>query len=173
MLLDVNVIVASIGTPAPFLIDSATTIINVGVKVTDRFLNWDLGFALVAPDGTEIMLKGPLTFPCVFNPFGNGVDVTFTNELNKEDGDTIDYCWVTKIITGTFAATGDWNLLHGMDPANGAWQIRVYDSDKSVPDPDGYLRLTTLTFTDENYNGDTVTISYNSGDISMEIFFAT
>ena len=65
MNLDVNLIVATIGTPAPFLIDSTTTMINVGVKVTDRFLNWDLGFALVAPDGTEVMLKAPIPFWCI------------------------------------------------------------------------------------------------------------
>jgi hypothetical protein len=94
------------------------------------------------------MLKGPLAFPCVFNPFNNGADVTFTNKLNREDGDTIDYCLNTKLITGTFAATGNWNVLHGMDPANGAWQVRIYDADKSVPDPDGFINLASLTFTD-------------------------
>ncbi|MBN2762401.1 MAG: gliding motility-associated C-terminal domain-containing protein, partial [Bacteroidales bacterium] len=169
MELGVNHIIATIGTPAPFLIDSTSTIINVGVKVTDRFLLFDLGFSLVAPDGTEVILKGPLSFPCVFNPFGNGVDVTFTTELNREDGDTIDYCWPVKVITGTYAATGDWDVLHGKDPANGAWQIRVYDADKSVPDPDGFIKLTSLSFTDEDINGDTVSVQYHSGDINIEI----
>ena len=75
----------------------------------------------------------------------------------------------TKPITGTFAATGNWNVLHGMDPANGAWQIRVYDADKSVPDPDGYIKLATLSFTDLDINGDTAVIKYNSGAINEEI----
>jgi gliding motility-associated-like protein len=169
VLLAVNNIVATIGTPAPFLIDSTTTLINVSVRVTDRFLNWDLGFALVAPDGTEVLLKGPLAFPCVLNPFGNGVNATFTNDPAVNTNDTIDYCLNTKLISGTFAATGNWNVLHGMDPANGAWQIRVYDSDKSVPDPDGYLRLATLTFTDLDFKGDTAVVAYNSGIIQEEI----
>jgi gliding motility-associated-like protein len=169
VLLAVNNIVATIGTPAPFLIDSTTTLINVSVRVTDRFLNWDLGFALVAPDGTEVLLKGPLAFPCVLNPFGNGVNATFTNDPAVNDNDTIDYCLNTKLISGTFAATGNWNVLHGMDPANGAWQIRVYDSDKSVPDPDGYLRLAALTFTDLDFKGDTAVVTYNSGIIQEEI----
>jgi len=169
MLLDINEIVATIGTPSPFLIDSATTVIEVSVRVTDRFLKWDLGFALVAPDGTEVLLKGPLDFPCAILPFNNEVDAVFTTQLNRQDGDTINWCLPTRVITGTFAATGDWNVLHGKDPANGAWQVRVYDNDKSVPDPDGYLRRASLTFTDLNTNGDTVSIRYNSGDIQEEI----
>jgi gliding motility-associated-like protein len=169
MYLNVNVIVATIGTPAPFLIDSTSTVIRVGVKVTDRFLNWDLGFSLVAPDGTEVILKAPLTFPCVFNPFNDGVDATFTNEIDRSTGDTIDYCDNIKVITGTFAASGNWNVLHGMDPANGAWQVRIYDADKSVPDPDGYIKLATLSFTDLDIDGDTAVINYNSGLINEGI----
>jgi len=167
--LDVNHIVATIGTPAPFLIDSTSTIINVGVQVTDRMLYWDLGFSLVAPDGTEVMLKAPRPFLCVVPPFNNAVNAIFTTEIDKSTGDTIDWCVSTKLITGTFAATGDWNVLHGMDPANGAWQVRVYDSYNASALFDGYLKLATLSFTDENANGDTVTISYNSGPINEEI----
>jgi gliding motility-associated-like protein len=167
--LNVNHIVATIGTPAPFLINSSSTIITVSVEVTDRFLNWDLGFALVAPDGTEVLLKGPLSFPCIYNFYNNGVDATFTTELDPDDGDTISWCWNSKPITGTYAATGDWSVLHGMDPANGAWQVRVYDSDRSVADPDGYLKSATLTFTDLDYKGDTATVSYQSGTINEEI----
>ena len=61
--LDVNVIIATIGTPAPFMINSATTSIEVGIKVTGHFLIFDMGFALVAPDGTEVMLKSPNPTP--------------------------------------------------------------------------------------------------------------
>ncbi len=169
MNLDINLIVATIGTPAPFLIDSTTTEITVGVLVTDRFLNWDLGFALVAPDGTEVMLKAPMPFWCILNPFNNGVDASFTNTIDKASGDTLDYCVNTKPLTGTFAATGNWNVLHGKDPANGAWQIRVYDADKSVPDPDGFIKLASLSFTDLDLNGDTAVINYNSGDINENV----
>ncbi len=169
MNLDINLIVATIGTPAPFLIDSTTTTIRVGVKVTDRFLNWDLGFALVAPDGTEVMLKAPMPIWCILNPNNNGVDATFTNEIDKSSGDTLNYCLPDKPLTGTFAATGNWNVLHGKDPANGAWQIRVYDADKSVPDPDGFIKLATLSFTDLDLNGDTAVINYNSGNINENI----
>ncbi len=169
MNLDVNLIVATIGTPAPFLIDSTSTIMRVGVKVTDRFLNWDLGFALVAPDGTEVMLKAPLPFWCLLNPFNNGVDAVFTNEIDPASGDTLDYCITDKPLSGTFAATGNWNVLHGKDPANGAWQIRVYDADKSVPDPDGFLKLASLSFTDLDFDGDTAVVQYNSGDINEDI----
>ena len=167
--LNVNHIVATIGTPAPFLINSATTTIQVGVHVTDRLLYWDLGFALVAPDGTEVTLKAPRPFLCVVPPNNNAVDVVFTTELDKASGDTIDWCVNTHLITGTFAATGDWSVLNGMDPANGAWQVRVYDSYNASSIFDGYLKLATLSFTDANYDGDTVTVRYNSGPINEEI----
>ena len=81
----------------------------------------------------------------------------------------MDYCVNTKPLTGTFAATGNWNVLHGKDPANGAWQIRVYDADKSVPDPDGFIKLATLSFTDLDLDGDTAVITYNSGDINEQV----
>ena len=163
--LDVNVIIATIGTPAPFMINSATTSIQVGVKVINHFLIFDLGFALVAPDGTEVMLKSPVPDPCVYSSPVN-IDATFSNKLPSSD--TMDYCLATTNITGTFGAGGDWSVLNGMDPSNGAWQIRVYDQDKAVADPDGYLTSATLTFTDLNANGDTAVVVYNSGVISEE-----
>jgi gliding motility-associated-like protein len=166
--LDVNQIVATIGTPAPFLINSATTTINVGVQVTGRDLYWDLGFALLAPDGTEVMLKAPNSTLCGL-PINNAVNVTFTTKIDKLSGDTINLCVNTNMIAGTFAATGDWSVLNGMDPANGAWQVRVYDSYNASSIFDGYLKLATLSFTDANIDGDTVTVSYNSGPINEEI----
>jgi hypothetical protein len=164
--LDVNVIIATIGTPAPFLINSATTSIVVGVTVEDHFLIFDMGFSLVAPDGTEVMLKSPVSDPCVYN---SPVDVNakFTNALPFTD--TIDYCQATTNITGTFGAADDWSVLNGMDPSNGAWQIRVYDNDRAVLDPDGYLTSATLTFKDLDSNGDSAIVSYNSGTISEGI----
>ncbi len=167
--IDVNHIVATIGTPAPFLINSSTTTIEVGVHVTDRLLFWDLGFALVAPDGTEVILKAPNPSLCGGNPYNKEVNATFTTEIDKSTGDTINWCVIPKLISGNFAATGDWNVLNGMDPANGAWQVRVYDSYNASAIFDGYLKLATLSFTDLNNNGDTVTVRYNSGAINEEI----
>ena len=63
-------------------------------------------------------------------------------------GRSMNYCVASTNITGTFGAAGDWSALNGMDPSNGAWQIRVYDQDKAVADPDGYLTSATLLFTD-------------------------
>jgi gliding motility-associated-like protein len=166
--LNVNHIVATIGTPAPFLINTATTVINVGVNVTDRLLYWDMGFALVAPDGTEVMLKAPGSF-CVVPPYNNAVDAVFTTEIDKSSGDTINWCLSTKLISGTFAATGDWSVLNGMDPSNGAWQVRVYDSFNASSIFDGYLKEATLSFTDKDIDGDTVTVHYNSGIINEQI----
>ncbi|MFO7370358.1 MAG: gliding motility-associated C-terminal domain-containing protein [Bacteroidales bacterium] len=164
--LDVNSLIATIGTPAPFLINSATTTIEVQVEVEDHFLIFDMGFSLVAPDGTEVMLKSPIPNPCVYN---SPVDINalFTNKLPSTD--TMDYCLASNNITGTFGAAGDWSVLNGMDPSNGAWQVRVYDQDRAVPDPDGYLSLATLKFIDLDSDGDTAIVTYNSGPISEGI----
>ena len=164
--LDVNSLIATIGTPAPFMINSATTTIEVEVEVDDHFLIFDLGFSLVAPDGTEVMLKSPIPDPCVYN---SPVDINarFTNKLPSTD--TMDYCLASGNITGTFGAAGDWSVLNGMDPSNGAWQVRVYDQDRAVPDPDGYLSLATLKFVDLDSDGDTAIVTYNSGLISEGI----
>ncbi len=169
VMLEMNQIIATIGTPAPFLINSATTEIVVGVHVTQRLLFWDLGISLVAPDGTEVMLKAPNPTLCGGNPYNKEVNVTFTTEIDKASGDTINWCVLPKLISGDFAATGDWSVLNGMDPANGAWQVRVYDSYNASAIYDGYLKLATLSFTDRNNNGDTVTVNYNSGAINEEI----
>ncbi len=164
--LDVDLIIATIGTPAPFMINSATTDIQVNVNVSSHYLLFDMGFSLVAPDGTEVMLKHPELSPCVYNTPVN-INATFNNELT--DADTIDYCVGSGNITGTFGAAGDWSVLNGMDPSNGAWQVRVYDQDKSSPDPDGYLIGATITFVDLDSDGDTAVVFYNSGVISEEI----
>ena len=164
--LDVNLIVATVGTPAPFLINPATTSIQVGVKTSTHFLVHDLGFSLVAPDGTEVLLKSP-QLDCV-GPYLASVNVSFTTDPAYTD--TIDYCTAPGNITGTYAATGDWSLLDGMDPSNGAWQVRIYDAENANGDShDGYLTSATLVFTDLDINGDTAVISYNSGAISEEI----
>ncbi len=164
--LDVDVIIATIGTPAPFMINSPTTSIQVTVNVASHFLIFDMGFSLVAPDGTEVMLKYPEPTPCVYNTPVN-INATFSNKLTAAD--TMDYCVGSGNITGTFGATGDWSVFNGMDPSNGAWQVRVYDQDKSVVDPDGYLTGATITFTDLDIDGDTAVVFYNSGSISEEI----
>jgi gliding motility-associated-like protein len=163
---DVNVMVVTIGTPAPFMINSATTGIEVSLKVSNHFLIFDMGFSLVAPDGTEVMLKYPIIDPCVYNTPVN-VDATFNNALPPTD--SMDYCLATSNITGTFGAVGDWSVLDGMDPSNGAWQVRVYDQDRAVLDPDGFLTAATLRFTDLDIDGDTAVVSYNSGVISEGI----
>jgi gliding motility-associated-like protein len=164
--LDVNSLVATIGTPAPFLINTATTSIEVGVKITNHFLKHDLGFALVAPDGTEVLLKGPGDFCVPNHPIS--VNVHFTTKADPAD--TINYCVASNNITGNFAATGDWSVLNGMDPSNGAWQVRIYDAENANGDPaDGLLTSATLTFTDLDTQGDTAVVSYNSGNIATGI----
>ncbi len=166
--LDVSNLIATIGTPAPFLINTETTKIEVGFKIEDHYLIHDLGFALVAPDGTEVMLKSPLFDVCAGN-YSNpvNVDATFTNM--PESLPEMDYCTPLFNVTGIFGSEGDWSVLNGKDPANGAWQIRVYDNTRYWGNTDGILTSATLTFTDLDSEGNTRVISYNSGAISIDI----
>ncbi len=166
MRLDINSLIATIGTPAPFMINSTTTFIEVGVTIENHFLKHDLGFALVAPDGTEVMLKAPGDY-CVPN---HPVDVDVKFNTEADPADTIDYCTPGSLVTGTFAATGNWDVLHGMDPSNGAWEVRIYDAENANGDVyDGVITSATLTFIDLDSNGDTAVVDYNSGPITTSI----
>ena len=50
-------------------------------------------------------------------------------------------------IDGTYAASGAWNTLYGLDPANGNWRIRLIDRiDNGVID--GQLVYASIQFID-------------------------
>ncbi|MBN2486361.1 MAG: gliding motility-associated C-terminal domain-containing protein [Bacteroidales bacterium] len=165
-LIDINYILAAIGKPAPYLIDTNTTVINVSVAVSGRFLRHDLGIALVGPDGNEVLLKGPeMWIPGCETFNANSLDVTFSNQVS---GTYINIC-SGKNITGTYSSEDFWGSLHGQDPANGGWRVRVYDYEPNHAPTDGVLTSVSITFSDTDMYGDTVNLIYNSGAINIAV----
>ena len=163
-------LVASIGTPSPFLV-GVNTQINVCLSTNDHQVIQDMGYYLVAPDGlTTLELKrspmeNDLGASCNFGP---DVDsLCFTTELPITD--TLDVCSEPTPISGTFAATGSWNILYGMNPAEGGWSIELRDFANNRGGIDGEITSASITFTDTTVLGDTVQLRYESGPTSIPI----
>jgi gliding motility-associated-like protein len=167
----------SIGSPAPFYI-SPNTEIKVCLSTSGHQRNLDMGYYLMAPDGSTIMplKKGPQEFnffsPCI--PVSGGVpgdvtDLCFTTELPSSD--TLNVCTQPRPMTGTYAATGDWSTFYGMNPAEGGWAVVVKDTANNRPTVnDGNIIKATLTFIDTaTATGHLRTINYISGAITIPI----
>ncbi len=163
--LDVNIITATIGKPAPFFI-SNSTVIEVDIAIKNHSHLDDLSYYLVAPNGTKVSLKHSNYADAGFCNFNNNLDIKFTTK--KPITDTISSTCILNATPATYAATGDWNLLNTMDPANGAWRIEVEDiySDGSNS---GEIVSSNLTFTDLNFSGKMESVNYISGAISIPI----
>ena len=161
--LSINHMAVSVGKPTPFLIDTATTEINVSVTIVNRIVRNDLDIVLVAPDSSEIMLKMNQGI-CEFSP-DRAFIVTFSN-LNTN---SMDICTAPDTITGTYGADGSWGALHNQDPANGEWKIRLYDHFSFGASIDGYLKQASISFYDTNFNNNPETVKYNSGSINIGI----
>jgi gliding motility-associated-like protein len=167
----------SIGSPAPFYIGSNTEI-QVCFSTSGHQRNLDMGYYLVAPDGVTTMTlkRGPQEYnfftPC--SPASGGIpgDVTnlcFTTE--KPITDTLNICTQPRPMTGTFAATGDWSSLYGLNPAEGGWAVMVKDTANNRPTiNDGNIIHASLSFIDTAIaTGNLKTINYESGVISKPI----
>ncbi len=157
-------LLATIGSLTPYHI-GAGTIITVGIDVINRQELSSLGFSLVAPDGTVVVLNTN-TFSCF--SFGSTADVVFTTKLPSTQ--TYNMCvapYFGNNLSGTFGATGDWTQLYGKDPANGAWRVEVTDCDNGfLP---GNIANAFIEFKDVDSHGDSVTVSYDSGNINNPI----
>ncbi len=171
----------SIGAAMPFPI-SANTIIEVHVKTAnEHFPNQDLSYHLVAPDGeTSVVLKeSPNKNKSLINAvcnLGEDVDLTFTNQ--KALDDTLIICggpWAGGIIEDTVNATGAWDSIYGMNPAEGGWTIELYDYILVGTAQRGTAEDYYISFTDTNTStglleqvifeveGDTITIQDGYG----------
>lgn len=155
----------SIGKPTPFYIDSNTTHIDVSVKISDHDYIAYLGVYLVSPNDSIVELK-----PLCTNPFpGNfDTDVSYSFYNDPEDTSAITAISECNPSTGRYQIPGDWGKLHGMDPANGAWRIRLVDN-RSLGDYDGLLEEATLKFSDLNAKGTFESVLYADSSINLTI----
>ncbi len=171
----------SIGAPMPFPI-SENTQIEIHVKTANgHFPNQDLGYYLIAPDGeTSVVLKDSpnkeKSLSDAICNFGYDVDLTFTNQ--KALDDTLIICggpWADGTIEDTVNATGAWDSIYGMNPAEGGWTIALYDYILVGTAQRGTVEDYYISFTDTNTStglleevifeieGDTITIQDGSG----------
>ena len=161
---------AAIGAPAPFAIGQYTKI-KVCLSTDNHLVIQDLGYYLVAPDGitTMTLKKGPMEYDFFgLCNFGNDVDnLCFTTELPIED--TLDVCSEPTPLSGDFAATGDWSILYGMNPAEGGWAVQVKDTANDNGGIDGSIIYASITFTDTAYTGQVRTVMFDSDVIDIPI----
>jgi gliding motility-associated-like protein len=161
---------AAIGAPAPFLIGQYTEI-EVCLSTNDHQVIQDLGYYLVAPDGTTTMplKRAPMEYDFFgFCNFGSDVNnLCFTTELPIED--TLDVCSEPTPLSGDFAATGDWSILYGMNPAEGGWAVQVKDTANNRGGIDGSIIHASISFTDTAYTGQVRNIMFDSDVIDIPI----
>jgi len=161
---------SSIGAPYPFLI-SATTEINVCFNATHELVQ-DIGFYLMAPDGTTVieLMKAPAETPG--NNFCNAAtdikDFCFStsavDNFNSCPGSTTGDFYVD--LEGTWAPENPWSMIYGMNPTDGGWSTQIVDFKNGK---DGVLQNMSLTFRDKNAEGEYVTVTYETGDINEPI----
>lgn len=157
-------LIASVGGISPYLINTATTKISVSFSLTHADIS-QLGFYLVAPDGiTEVELYkfNVITDGC--NPLLAAIPNTIDSlvfSLNGGATGTFNLCAFdgSPIITGEFDPKDSWNLINGLDPAEGGWSIRI---DDAFGGSSGVLTRATILFIDENQQGDIQQIVFDS-----------
>jgi gliding motility-associated-like protein len=162
-------LIVSIGKPSPYLIDSTVaatpTHINVSLKITGHSYTKTLGVYLVSPKDSVVELK-----PKCALPFSGSWLFDADYEFYNDPEDTsaimvIDECAAT---SGRYEFYGEWkNKLHGQDPANGAWRIRIVDTHPwGSP---GVLEEAEITFLDYNIDGLLEPVTYAETGIGLNI----
>ena len=159
-------LLVAIGKESPFTIDSTSTHIDVHFEITSHNYIGDLGLYLVSPVDSVVELK---TYCSGFLSNATALTADFYNDpldTSSLADATISECFP---VSGKYEFAGDWKKkLHGQDPANGAWRVRVVDY-RSIGGPDGFLNKATITFTDENKDGDLEFILYADSLINKPI----
>jgi gliding motility-associated-like protein len=150
-------LIVGIGSPRPFTIDSTTTEIEVMLGIRDHQFIDDLHYYIVTPKGQKILLGEDQSLCGDMD-----VDLTFTNQTPYSS----DVCG-----SGTYGIKGNWEDLHGKDPANGTWSIIVGDDrDWTGADTSGHISKARITFIDEHDNtGDTINVTYEADTLHQPI----
>jgi|GEM_PF-1801392 len=162
-------LIVSIGKPSPYLIDSTVaatpTHINVSVKITGHSFTKTLGVYLVSPKDSVVELKPkcplPFTGSWLFD-----ADYKFYND--PEDTSAIVVIDECMAADGRYEFYGEWkDKLHGQDPANGAWRIRIVDTHPwGSP---GVLDEAEITFLDYNTDGLLEPVTYAETGIGLNL----
>ena len=156
--------VVAVGGIIPFPIAPST---KVEVEVVGSIVEaYDLGYYLVAPDGTDLKLydhkedKGMEDMPGLWPAAGDEFNFIFTTSPANE----LDLAQFTmkQPQSGTFGITGDVSGIYGKNPAEGGWAVRVGGRYSTG----GKLQQAVIKFTDYNYDGDLQTITFDSRELN-------
>jgi len=181
-----------VGKPTSFLI-SATTKITVSFKGKHDMIQ-DVGFNLIAPDGTVVKLSTSPSTAGSPNPacnVGRNFNINFTTEASA----TLNMCaihpygspswpasWTDNnrigwpenpAILGDFKPETPWDSIYGQDPSNGGWALEILDCfplkvaevlDSSV------WENASLSFTDKNTTTNLLeTITFQKSGMNTQI----
>ncbi|MFO8234429.1 MAG: gliding motility-associated C-terminal domain-containing protein, partial [Bacteroidales bacterium] len=153
--LEVNWFEVSIGEPSPFTVDTNSTQIEVHVAIRDHIYLYDLTYELTSPGGNTVLLADT----------GNKYDAQYLKDANltfRSDLSTV-FDVNNDSPDGTYGFSDDINSIHGEDPSNGSWSLRIGDWERwSDGNPKGHIDSVYISFIDEHSGtGETTTVSYN------------
>jgi gliding motility-associated-like protein len=150
--LDINWFEVNIGEPSPFSIDTNSTKIKVHVDISNHDFIYDLSYELVTPGGNTVLLADTGSYEHNYS----NASLTFTSELSTIFDVNDDSP------NGNYGIKSSLTNLHGKDPSNGAWSLRIGDWVRWGGRPDGFIDSVYIGFTDaHSQTGDTTTVSYN------------
>ncbi len=158
--------VVAVGSENPFDI-AATTKIEVEIQGWHE-AGYDLGFYLVAPDGTEVKLYNHIDDIGGDDRFSaNGGDFS-SLKFSTYATDALDFTKMDAPISGNYVITdpNGWTNLYGKNPAEGGWSVKIIDTWNGAV---GRLSRAIISFTDINRQGNMQTITYDSKTIDDEI----
>ncbi|NOQ25940.1 MAG: T9SS type B sorting domain-containing protein [Bacteroidales bacterium] len=159
-------LLVAIGKSSPFLIDSTSTHINVYMKISLHRWLGDLALYLVSPLDSVVELKTSCLG--ILSPT-DSLTARFYND--PMDSSTV---YASTIIAcnpddGYYKFLGDWKKkLHGQDPSNGSWRVRIGD-DRNISGSDGFLNEATITFSDTNSVNIFESVLYADSTINLAI----
>lgn len=158
-------LVATIGKPSPYFIDSTSTHIDVYIKISNFDYLAYLGIYLISPSDTIIELK-PY---CEAIPPGNFTDGATLNFYNDPlDTTSLVAMSACNPASGSYKFSGSWAQLHGQDPANGLWRVAVVNN-FNVGDVDGLIEEAAISFRDYNNNAEFEQVLYADSSLNVTI----
>lgn len=159
--------------PAEPLIIDANTEITVCFSATHTWIS-DLGFYLVGPPtcGSPSITLSPNPGAIGQNNICNSQDNVNNLCFTTEAASNFNACTAPGPYSGTYNTYGpaatpiNWNALFGCDASQPGWAVQIYDC---ISADVGALTHATITITGITLCGDTITITYDSGNINSPI----
>lgn len=159
--------------PAEPMIIDANTEITVCFSATHTWIS-DLGFYLVGPPtcGSPTITLSPNPGAIGQNNICNSQDNVNNLCFTTEAAPNFNACTAPGPYNGTYDSYGpastpiNWSGLFGCDASQPGWAVQIYDC---IGGDVGALTHATITITGVTLCGDTITVTYDSGNINSII----